>query len=581
MTSTSSIKNTISAVLKPARTAIFMIVIFSFFVNLLMLTGPLFMLQIYDRVLTSGSIPTLVALGILVVMLYALYGFLEYIRGRILMRVGKMLEEDLQNSVFHAITFHALAGTPKIRTQPARDLSTVRQFLSGPAPFSFLDLPWTPVYLFVIFLLHYILGVASLIAVAILAVFAIINNLLTKTHVENHQQAANWAATISEETRRNVEIATVLGMVERLRSRWTQVTGQALDAQTKASDRGGLVTAMSKSMRLVFQSGILGLGAYLAVQQEISPGTMIAASIIMARALAPVEQVVAQWQGFLNFKRSWKNLDQVLSATPPLPEKMSLPTPKVHVKAQNLMAFVPGAEKAIISGINFDLPPGSGLGILGPTGAGKSTLAKAIIGVWPHTKGELRFDAATLDQWDRDELGKYIGYLPQDVELFNGTIGENISRFDVDADPKEILKAAQAANVHELILKFTDGYNTVVKEGGTNISGGQRQRIGLARALYGEPALIVLDEPNASLDAEGEVALINSIAHTRKRGGTVIVVAHRPSAIAALDSLMVLKDGIQIAAGPKEEVLKKVLAKPSDAQSQSGGLTSSMQQGGK
>ncbi len=571
-------KGTISKALQPARTAMVMIVIFSFFVNLLMLTGPLFMLQIYDRVLTSGSIPTLVALGVLVVLLYVLYGFLEYIRGRILTRVGRMLDEDLQNPVFHAISFHAIFGARQVRTQPAQDLSTIRQFLSGPAPFSFLDLPWTPIYLFVIFLLHSMLGIAATIAVIILAIFAVVNNLLTRKHVEKFQQESQKANMANEETRRNVEIATVLGMMGRLRARWSGAVSQSLASQTKASDRGGLITAMSKAMRMVFQSGILGLGAYLAVLQEISPGTMIAASIIMARALAPVEQVVAQWQPFLNFRKSWKRLDQVLSNTPPHEEKMPLPTPKLHLTAKNLMAFVPGAEKPIISGINFDLPPGSGLGIIGATGAGKSTLARAIIGVWPHTKGDLRFDSATLDQWDRDELGKHIGYLPQDVELFDGTIGENISRFDPDADPKEILKAAQAANVHELVLKFKDGYNSRVGEGGTNLSGGQRQRIGLARALYGSPVLVVLDEPNASLDAEGEAALIRSIATTRKNGGTVIVVAHRPSAIAALDNLMVLRDGSQIAYGPKDEVLQKVLAKPVPKDGKSGGLTAAQQQ---
>ena len=573
MTNGTPATGSISKALKPARTAIFMIAVFSFFVNVLMLTGPLFMLQIYDRVLTSGSIPTLIALGALVVMLYVLYGFLEYIRGRILTRVGRMLDEDLQAPVFHAITFHAIYGAKQVRTQPAQDLSTVRQFLSGPAPFSFLDLPWTPIYLLVIFLMHFMLGLAATIAVLILAVFAVVNNLLTRKHVEKFQQSAQRATLANEETRRNVEIATVLGMISRLRARWSGSVSDSLESQTKASDRGGLVTSMSKAMRMVFQSGILGLGAYLAVQQEISPGTMIAASIIMARALAPVEQVVAQWQPFLNFRKSWKRLDQVLSNTPPQEDKMPLPTPKVHLTANNLMAFVPGAEKPIISGISFDLPPGSGLGIIGATGAGKSTLARAIIGVWPHIKGDLRFDSATLDQWDRDELGKYIGYLPQDVELFDGTIGENISRFDPEADPKEILKAAQAANVHELVLKFKDGYNSRVGEGGTNLSGGQRQRIGLARALYGSPVLVVLDEPNASLDAEGEAALIRAIAATRQNGGTVIVVAHRPSAIAALDSLMVLRDGTQVAYGPKDEVLQQVLAKPVPKDGRSGGLT--------
>jgi PrtD family type I secretion system ABC transporter len=563
----------LKSALKPARTAIIVIVVFSLFVNILMMVGPLFMLQIYDRVLTSGSIPTLVALVVLVAILYGLFGFLDYVRGRILTRVASVLEEDLQQKVFHTITFHALQRTPGVRTQPAQDLATVRQFLSSPAPFSFLDLPWTPVYLFVIFLLHFMLGIAATIAVIILGILAVINNLLTRNLIAEHQQATQQAINSNEETRRNVEIASVLGMLGKLRMRWMTTRTQALDAQIIASDRGGLVSTVSKTMRLMFQSGILALGAYLAVKQEISPGTMIAASIIMSRALAPVEQVVGQWQPFVTFRKSWARLNEVLEKTPPPPEQMVLPEPKVHLQAKNLMAFVPGAEKPIISGINFDLPPGSGLGIIGPTGAGKSTLARVIIGVWPHTKGDLRFDGATLDQWDREELGKYVGYLPQDVELFDGTIGENISRFDPQADPKVILAAAQAANVHELVLQFPGGYNTRVGEGGASLSGGQRQRIGLARALYGNPVLVVLDEPNASLDAEGEAALIQAIGRARQAGATIIVVAHRPSAIAALSTLMVLRDGKQIALGPKDEVLQKVLSKPVPKDGRSGGLT--------
>jgi len=553
--------------------AISSIVLFSFFINLLMLTGPLFMLQIYDRVLTSGSVPTLVALGVLVAILYALFGFLDFIRGRVLMRAAASLEESLRPRVFDVVSWHALNHTPDIRTQPTQDLALIRQFLSGPGPFAFLDLPWTPVYLFVIFLLHWWLGVAATIAVIILAILAVINNLLTVRHLARSNQASRQAVNISEESRKNVEMATVLGMLGRLRGRWQDILGESLGSQMRASDQGGLITSMTKTLRLVFQSAILGLGAYLAIIQEITAGTMIAASIIMARALMPVEQVVAQSQAALSARRSWVRLDKVLSATPTQEQKMDLPAPTGRLQVRNLTAFVPGAESPIVSGVSFDLQPGSGLGIIGPTGAGKSTLAKAIIGIWPNIRGEARLDGATVDQWDADALGKYVGYLSQDVELFEGSIGENIARFDPTAAPEAIIKAAQAARVHELILTFPLGYKTKLGEYGVNLSAGQRQRIGLARALYGDPVLLVLDEPNSNLDAEGEAALLEALAETRKRGGTVVVVAHRPSAVALLDTLMVINGGKPIAYGPKDEVLKKVLARPVNTDGRSAGLT--------
>lgn len=551
--------------LKDSRLAILSIVVFSFFVNLLMLTGPLFMLQIYDRVLTSGSVPTLVALSSLVVILYSLYGFLEYVRGRVLMRVARILEEALRERVFYVVTWHALRQTPGGHSQASQDLATIRQFLSSPAPFSFLDLPWAPVYLFVIYLLHFWLGIAATIAVLILAVLAFINNILTVRHIAQSQQSLQQAVIINDETRRNVEMASVLGMLNPLRKRWQGALAEGLDSLTRASDRGGLITSASKTLRLMFQSAILGLGAYLAVKQEITPGTMIAASIIMGRALMPVEQVVSQWQTFLSARRSWVRLDNVLSSTPPAEEKMELPAPKGHLKIENLTAFVPGADQPIFSGINFELKPGAGLGIIGPTGAGKTTLAKAIIGIWPHIRGKAKLDGATADQRDSNALGKFMGYLSQDVELFEDTIGRNISRFAPDASAQAVVKAAQAARVHDLILKFPKGYNAKLGENGINLSAGQRQRIGLARALYGDPVLIVLDEPNSNLDAEGESALLQALGDVRKRGGTVIVVAHRPSAIAVLDTLLVMADGKQVAFGPKDEVLKKVLARPTNS----------------
>lgn len=558
--------------LATCRAAFVSLGIFSMFINLLMLTGPLFMLQIYDRVLTSGSVPTLVALSVLAIVLYASYGFLEFIRSRLLVRVGRIVDEVMRDRVFDAVSYHALRQTTGVRTTPLHDLQTIRSFLQSNGPNAFLDMPWAPIYLAVIFLMHFVLGLASTIAAVLLVIIAIITDRTTRRHAQVAQRASNQAAVISEECRTNVEATHVLGMLGAMRGRWQKAQNEALDSHMLASDRGGLLSSMSKTLRLVFQSMILAVGAYLAVQQEITPGTMIAASIIMSRALAPLEMAVAQWSQFQGFVRSWQRLKRLLQETPEKPRRMDLPRPRGRVTVENLAAYAPNADKPLVGGISFDLPPGAGLGIIGPTGAGKSTLARALVNAWPFMRGQVRIDGATLDQWDPDVLGASLGYLPQEVELFDGTLGQNISRFASEPDAQAIVKAAQQANVHDLVLRMPDGYNTLIGEGGVKLSAGQRQRIGLARALYGDPVLIVLDEPNSNLDAEGETALVQSIVGARERGATVIVIAHRPSAIAALDQLMVLRDGRPVAFGPKEEVLKKVMARPIDTSGRPGGL---------
>jgi PrtD family type I secretion system ABC transporter len=559
---------------RPSWGALAAVVVFSCLINLLMLTGPLYMLQIYDRVLASGSVPTLIALTALVVVLYGLYGFLEFIRARIMMRVARVGDEALRDRVFDAVSYHAVRRTAGVRAIPLGDLLNIRQFIGGQGPFAFLDVPWAPVYLFVLYLLHPLLCLYSVVAMVILAALMIANDRWTRQPVAAAQKSASAASNLGEESRRQVESATALGMQSILRDRWRSVLNDSLDHQTVAADRGGALSTASKTMRMMFQSGILALGAWLVIEQQITAGTMIAASIIMGRALAPVEQLVAHWQAFLSFQGAAKRLSRVLKETPVATKRMPLPPPVGRLEVDNLVCLVPGAEKPIISGISFDLPPGSGLGIIGPTGAGKSTLARALVGVWPFARGAVRLDGASIEQWDRVQLGKHMGYLPQDVELFEGTIAENIARFEPDADPDQIVKAAQQADVHELILKFPDGYNTMIGEGGGRLSAGQRQRIGLARALYRDPSVIVLDEPNANLDAEGEAALIKAILAIRERKGTVVVVAHRPSAIAALDMLMMIRDGRSVAYGPRDEVLDKVLArrKPATPAPVAGGL---------
>jgi PrtD family type I secretion system ABC transporter len=547
--------------------------IFSLFANLLMLTGPLFMLQVYDRVLTSGSLPTLVALALLVAVLYAAYGFLEFIRSRLLVRTGRIVNEELRDRVFDAVAQHGLRPTTTASSEALSDLQTIRQYLQSNAPLAFLDMPWTPVYLGVIFLMHSLLGLASVVAAVILAIIAIATERVTRHLTMESQKATLQANRVAEQFRTNIEAATVLGMVGRLRRRWAGMQERALDSQTLASDRSGLLSTLSRTLRLTFQSAILGLGAYLAVRREISPGAMVACSIIMSRALAPVESAVGQWAQSQAFARAWKKLDEFLAEVPTRPNRVELPRLKGRLAVDNLSALVGSEQKPIIAGVSFALEPGSGLGILGPTGAGKSTLARALVGAWPQTRGSVRLDGATLDQWDPDTLGKSIGYLSQESELFDGTIAENIARFTPDPDSSLIIAAAQQAGVHDLILQMSNGYNTVIGRGGHRVSAGQRQRIGLARALYGEPALLVLDEPNANLDAVGEAALVKAVAQARERGATVLVIAHRPSAITALDKLMVIKDGRVGAFGPKDEVLAKILARPVDGSGRQGGFT--------
>lgn len=549
----------LSAVYRASRGAFVSTAIFSSMVNILMLTGPIFMMQIYDRVLTSGSVPTLIALIVIVTALYAYYGFLEYLRARLLVRIGRRVEEQLRGRVFDVLAVHALRRTPGVGSQPVNDLATVRQYLSGQGPFAFLDMPWVPVYLLVISLMHWMLGLAS--AVAALAIFmlAVLSEWATREPLAEATRATMKASLMTEEGRRNAEALHGLGMVSVLRERWASIHQAALDHQTKANDAGGGLGAASRVLRLMVQSGILALGAYLAIQQEISAGAMIAASIIMSRALAPVEQAVANWQQFLSFRKARERLTNLLKAMPKLPARMNLPAPRGRLDVETLFVQLPGVEKPVLQGISFSIGPGEGIGVIGPTGAGKSTLARSLVGVIAPTRGQVRLDGATLDQREPDELGRMIGYLPQEVQLFDGTVVENISRFGPNAQPNKVVEAARLANVHDMIMRLPEGYNTPLGENGSRLSAGQRQRIALARAMYGDPVLFVLDEPNSNLDSEGEVALDHAIRHGLARGAAVIIIAHRPSALAAIGKMLVLTDGKVAAFGPRDEIMRKVL----------------------
>ena len=552
----------ISSALLASRAAFASTAVFSCLVNILMLTGPLFMLQVYDRVLTSGSVPTLVALITIVIALYAYYGFLEYLRARILVRIGRRVEERLRDRVFDSMAEHALRRTQGIGGQPVNDLATIRQFLSGQGPFAFLDMPWVPAYLLVIFLMHWVLGVASVIAAIVIFVLALWSEKATRGPMAEANSAMVKSSIMTDESRRNSEALHSLGMRGAIRKKWAEMQQVALDHQTVANDVGGSLSAASRVLRLMVQSGILALGAYLALQHEISAGAMIAASIIMGRALAPVEQAVASWQQFLGFRKAIERLNNILASVPAVANRMKLPQPTGKLEVENLIVQLPGAEKPILQGISFTVEPGKGIGVIGPTGAGKSTLARALVGVTPIARGAVRLDGATHDQRDLDEAGKLIGYLPQDIQLFDGTAAQNIARFDVAADPVKIVEAAQLANVHDLIMRLPKGYDTPLGENGARLSAGQRQRVALARCLYGDPVLFVLDEPNSNLDAEGEAALDRAIRVSMERGASVVVIAHRPSALASIQQILVLSEGRTVALGPRDEILKKVLNRP-------------------
>ncbi len=533
--------------------------LFSFFVNLLMLTGPLFMLQVYDRVLTSGSIPTLVALALLVALLYVFMGILEYVRTRILVRIGLRLDEQLASSTFDVVQTHAIKRTPGVGSQPVRDLDNIRQFVSGPAPLSFFDAPWMPVYIAVIFVLHSLMGYYAVAAAIILFVYAVLNDVMTRKLAAKSNETVMASNALTEESRLNAETIGAMGMQDAVRGRWQELHAAAMRDGTRVNDRAGGISSLSKVTRMMLQSGMLGLGAYLAVKQEISPGTMIAGTIILSRALSPVEQAITHWRSFLNTRKAYSRLKLVLEGAPSKEEPMELPSPKGHISVDGLLVTVPGADKPLLQGINFAIEPGEAVGILGPSGAGKSTLARTLVGVCPPTRGSVDIDGAPLEQWNDGQLGKYIGYLPQSVELFSATIWENISRFQADASPEDIVAASRKADVHELILGLPDGYGTRVGEGGIALSAGQRQRIGLARAMFGNPVFVVLDEPNSNLDADGEVAIINAIKAIKRAGASVVVIAHRPSAIAAVDKILFIRNGSQLAFGPRQEVLDKIL----------------------
>lgn len=548
----------VAAALRQTRAAFAGIVALSAVTNILMLTGPLFMMQVYDRVLASRSVPTLVALSLLAVTLYLFQALFEIIRSRILTQIGQRLEEELGRPAFDAVLKLPLRLSKKEAVpQPLRDLDQLRGFMSGQGPIAIADLPWLPLYLVILFLFHPYFGWLAVAGAVALIALTLTSEVRLREPMRLLSLLAARRADYLEAGRRNAEVLQAMGMRDAYAARWDATNADFIEKQRRAGDVTSGFSAASKIFRLALQSGVLALGAWLAILQLASPGAMIAASILTSRALAPIELVIGQWRGFVNARQARRRLEDVLEKLKAGTMPMALPAPRQTITAAALTIVAPGTTAIIVRDIGFELRAGQGLGIIGPSGSGKSTLARVLVGVWPAARGTVRLDGAELAQWDPEALGSSVGYLPQDVELFDGTIAENIARFSPQAKPEAIIDAATMAGAHSLILSLPDGYDTRIGAGGAILSAGQRQRIGLARALYRTPFLIVLDEPNASLDAEGEAALTNAIIAARKAGSVVIVIAHRPSALAAVDHVLVLNEGRMVAFGPRDEVLRK------------------------
>lgn len=528
---------------------------FSCVSNILMLAGPLFMLQVYDRVMTSGSMPTLLALSLLTAAIYGVIGMLDLVRSRVIVRVGVELDRQIGERVFGAALRRSLAQ-PGSSLMALRELDSLRQFIAGPGPLTAFDAPWTPVYMLVIFLTHWTLGVAATLGAALLVLIAWASEVRSRQALAEASKASARSLELAETGQRNAESISAMGMLGAYRARWQQANGEALAWQVLAADRLASMTSLSKSLRLLLQSMMLAIGAALAVNNYISAGAIIAATIIFGRALAPVEQGVGQWRSFVKARESFAKLEDLLAAHPEPAQKTSLPAPKGHIAVKGVRVLAPESRAVILANVSFAVEPGQMVAVIGPSASGKSTLARTLVGLWPTAGGEISIDGARLERWNPEELGRHVGYLPQNVELFAGTVRENISRFEAAASDEKVVEAARAAHAHDMIMALPQGYETQLGAFGTYLSAGQRQRIGLARALFGRPAMVVLDEPNANLDRFGDEALAAAIDGMRARGQAIVLVSHRVQAIGKADMLLYLERGQQRAFGPRDEVLR-------------------------
>ncbi|APE42149.1 protease/lipase ABC transporter permease/ATP-binding protein [Sulfitobacter alexandrii] len=564
------------AVRRRSRGLYWTVALFSLFANLLMLTGPMYMLQVYDRVLGSGSEETLIALSILVVFLYGVMGVLDHTRGRIMARVAARFQDALDRRVFDAVVRKS-AIAPDARTSAnLSDLEAVQRLLSSPVLMAFFDMPWTPIFFAAIFVFHPLLGWLAICGAGVLIVITVANQFLSRNAQSRAGVAGQTAGSIADQIRTEAEMVQAMGMRDAAFDRWQKARGEALESQIRAADVGGTFSSMTKTLRLFLQSAMLGLGAYLVLQGEMTAGAMIAGSILLGRALAPVEMALNQWPIVQRGREGWQNLATLLGAVAPEPPRTALPTPAAKLVAKNLTVVPPGERQASLKSINFNVEPGQAVGVIGPSGAGKTTLARTLTGVWPPAGGYVRLDGAALDHYGTETLGRHIGYLPQRVQLFDGTIAENIARLSPQPDDAKVVAAAKKAAAHEMILELPKGYDTMVSAGQVRLSGGQMQRIGLARALYDEPVILVLDEPNSNLDNIGSQALNHAIRSMKADGRSVLIMAHRPAAIQECDTLLVLDGGMRMAFGPKDEVLagmvknaRAIQSAPADA----GGVT--------
>ncbi|MBR1212312.1 type I secretion system permease/ATPase [Bradyrhizobium sp. JYMT SZCCT0180] len=542
------------------RSAFLAIAGFSAILNILALTGSLFMMEVYDRVLPSRSVPTLLGLLALVLILYVFQGFMDALRGRLLVRIGLRLDQEMSDRVYATVMRLPIQAPKRGESiQPLRDLDTVRGYLSGPGPTAFFDLPWVPLYLAICFAFHFWIGVTVLAGALVLVSLTLLSELLARKSALDANRIGNQRARLAETSRRNAEALTALGMTGWISRRWQSLNRKFLSGQVDSSDLAAGLGAMGRAFRMMLQSGVLAVGAYLVINQQATAGVIIASSILSARALAPVDLAISHWRSFVGARQARQRLHKLLVLLPELRTPTSLPKPQRGLSVENISAAPPDVQRAVVHEVTFALKAGNGLGVIGPSASGKSSLARVLVGLWAPARGAVRLDGATLDHWVPDELGRHIGYLPQDVELIEGTVAENISRFDPEASSEAIIAAAKAAGVNELVLSLPQGYDTEIGEQGSALSAGQQQRVALARALYGDPFLVVLDEPNSNLDAEGDEALTQAILGVRARGAIVIVVAHRPSALSGVDHVLAMNSGRQQAFGPKDEVLAKVL----------------------
>ena len=548
-----------------AKKSIFMAGLFSMFINVLMLVPPLYMLQLYDRVLTSRSESTLYMLTLIVIVLFVTMGLLEVVRSRVLVKFGNRFANILSNRIFES-TFELANKKPEAASSRLMgDFTQLRQFLTGNGLFAFFDAPWIPIYIIVLFLFHPYFGFFAIFAAIILVAITFLNEYTTKEKMDNANTLNRDSMMQLESNIRNAEVVNAMGMKTNVRKKWEEKYFGFLNAQNDASNKAGIWSNLSKTLRMFFQSMILGLGAYLAVNMELSAGMMIAGSIIMGRALAPLDLMIATWKGFSGARMSYKRIDQLLKDFPKNKEYMELPAPKGFISVEGVYAKPPASNKYTLENLNFSINKGDIVGIIGPSAAGKSTLARVILGVWPVQIGTVRIDGADISQWDREHLGKYIGYLPQDIELFAGTISENIARFN-EVDSQKVIEAAMKAGVHDMILRLPEGYDTPIGTAGTVLSGGQRQRIGLARAIYDNPVFVVLDEPNSNLDEQGELALLKTVEELKQSGTTVVIITHRPNILKVTNKILIMNTGKVERYASTEEILGAVAKQNQAAQ---------------